>query len=143
VKRSQVSVLLSMFAIFGSGIVVGAFGYHSYTANTVSATAVVPVKKDPEDWRRRYVDAIRTRLNLEQTQLGQLNTILDQTKARFKDLKERQKQETDEIRAEQLERIRGMLTAAQKPEFEKFREERERKMKEQAAKEQAAKHAGK
>ena len=49
-------------------------------------------REEYKNWRRRYVDAIRTRLNLEQTQLGQLNTILDQTKARFKDLKERQKQ---------------------------------------------------
>jgi uncharacterized protein YlxW (UPF0749 family) len=143
VKRSQISMLLSMFAIFGSGIVVGAFGYHSYTTKTVTATAAVPPKRDPDDWRRRYIEAMRTRLNLEQAQLGQLNAILDQTKARFKDLKERQKQETDEIRAEQLERIRGMLTAAQRPEFEKFREERERKMKEQAAKEQAAKQSAK
>ena len=33
-----------------------------------------------------------------------------------------------------------MLKPEQKPEYDKFREERERKMKEQAAKEQAAKN---
>lgn len=128
-----------MFAVFGSGIVVGAFGYHSYTAKTVIATVNAPVKKDPEDWRRKYIDAMRSRLSLEQSQLDQLNGILDHTRGRFRSLKERQKQETDEIRAEQTDKIRSILTAAQKPEFEKFREERERKMKEQAAKDQAAK----
>ena len=45
VKRSQLGIILSLFAVFGSGIVVGAFGYHSYTTKTVSATAQPPAKK--------------------------------------------------------------------------------------------------
>ena len=45
-KRSQLGIILSLFAVFGSGIVVGAFGYHSYTAKTVSAT-VRPPKRNP------------------------------------------------------------------------------------------------
>src|SRR4051812_25324084 len=38
VKRSSTGVLLSMLAVFGSGIGVGALGYHSYSVKTVSAT---------------------------------------------------------------------------------------------------------
>ena len=144
-KRSQLSIILSMFAVFGSGIVVGAYGYHSYTAKTVSATAKAPA--NPEEWRRRYVDEIRTRVKLDESQVGSLNTILDETRARFKDAKERhkleQKAETDRIRAEQNDKIRSLLSATQMPEFDRFREERELRMKEQAAKEAAAKQAGK
>jgi hypothetical protein len=143
VKRSQINVILSLLAVFASGIVVGAFAYHSYSANTVSAIVVnQPAKKDPADWRRQYIEEISARLQLDPTQLGHLNGILDETKARFKILKERHKKETDEIKAAQTEEIRAILTPTQRPEFEKFREERLNRMKEIAAKEQAAKQQG-
>jgi len=140
-QRSQWSVALWMLAVFASGITVGVFAHYLYMVKTVNATtALKPApKRDPEDWRRVYIDTMRTRLTLTDAQIGQLKGILDETKARFKDLKDRHKQETDTIRADQIDRIRGMLTAQQRPEYEKLREERERKAKEQAAKEQAAK----
>jgi hypothetical protein len=130
-----------MFAVFCSGIAVGAYGYHSYTAKTVSATGKPPLT--PEEWRRKYIEEVRTRVNLDNAQVGSLNTILDETRSRFKELKDRYKQEqkaeTDRIRAEQNEKVRAMLKPEQRPEYDRFREERERRMKEQAAKDQAAK----
>jgi hypothetical protein len=140
VKRSQLGVILSLFAVFGSGIVVGAFGYHSYTTKTVSAIAQPPAKRDtPEEWRRKYIHELHTRLNLDDSQLGQLNAILDDTRERFKVLKERQKQETDEVRAGHTEKVRAMLRPDQVPEYQKFRDERDQRTREQAAKEKAAK----
>jgi hypothetical protein len=130
-----------MFAVFCSGIAVGAYGYHSYTAKTVAATGKPPLT--PEEWRKKYVEEVRTRVHLDDTQVGSLNAILDETKSRFKDLKDRQKQqqkqETDRIRSEQNEKVRAMLKPEQRPEYDRFREERERRMKEQAAKDEAAK----
>jgi hypothetical protein len=141
VKRSQVSIILSMLAVFCSGILVGGYGYHSYAAQTVSATGKPPLK--PEEWRRKYIEEVRTRVNLDDAQVGSLNLILDETRSRFRDLKERQKQEqkkeTDRIRSEQNEKVRAMLKPEQRPEYDRFREEREQRMKEQAAKDQAAK----
>jgi hypothetical protein len=141
VKRSQLSVILSMFAVFCSGIAVGAYGYHSYTAKTVAATGKPPLA--PEEWRKRYVEEVRTRVHLDDSQVVSLNSILDETKARFKSVKDRQKQEqkqeTDRIRAEQNEKVRAMLKPEQRPEYDSFREERERRMKEQAAKNEAEK----
>jgi hypothetical protein len=140
VKRSQLGIVLSLFAVFGSGIVVGAFGYHSYTTKTVSATGQPPVKRDtPEEWRRKYVNELHTRLNLDDSQLGRLNAILDETRERFRVLKEQQKQETDQVRASHSEKIREMLRSEQLPEYQKFRDERDQKIREQAAKEKAAK----
>jgi hypothetical protein len=143
VKRSQLSIALSLFAVFGSGIVVGAYGYHSYTTKTVAATVKAPGKRDPDEWRRKYIEELRSRLKMDGQQVSSLNEILDETRARFKDLKEDQKHQTDRIRAEHSEKVRAMLTPAQRPEYDKFRAERDQKMKEQAAKEQAAKQAGK
>jgi Tfp pilus assembly protein PilN len=144
VKRSQLGIILSLFAVFGSGIVVGAFGYHSYTAKTVNATVRPPAKKDtPEEWRRKYIHELQTKLNLDDKQLAQLNAVLDETRERFKALKEHQKQETEEVRASHTERVRAMLRPEQLPQYQKFRDEREQKIKEQAAKEKAAKEASK
>ncbi|HYI95956.1 MAG TPA: hypothetical protein VEX68_20610 [Bryobacteraceae bacterium] len=140
-KRSHINVILSLLAVFGSGIAVGAFAYHSYSTKTVSARVDGPVRRDPQEWRRQYLEEISSRLQLDPTQLGHLNGILDETRARFKGLKERHKKEIDEVKSAQTEQIKSILTPAQKPEFDKFREERERRMKEAAAaREQAAKH---
>jgi len=134
VKRSQLSVILSMFAVFCSGIAVGAYGYHSYTAKTVAATGKPPLA--PEEWRKRYVEEVRTRVHLDDNQVVSLNSILDETKARFKSVKDRQKheqkQETDRIRAEQNEKVRAILKPEQRPEYDRI--------KEQAAKNEAAKN---
>ena len=139
-KRSQLSIVLSLFAVFGSGIVVGAFGYHSYTTKTVSATVQAPARRDtPEEWRRKYVTELHTRLKLDDTQLAQLNTILDETRERFRVLREQQKQETDEVRASHTEKVREMLKPEQLSEYQRFRDERDQKIKEQAEKEKAAK----
>lgn len=138
-KRSQISVILSLFAVFGSGIAVGAFGYHKYATKTVSAIVKPVVKSTPEEWRRKYVEELRTRLDLNETQVGRLNAILDDTRSRFRALKDHSKQQTEQIKSEQYKLIREMLNASQVSEYELFREERSRKMRENAAREKAAK----
>ena len=149
-KRSLVGMLLSMFAVFASGIGVGALGYHAYTVKTVTATTgSQQPRRSPEEWRRHYVEELRQRLHLDAKQVTDLNVILDDTRSQFHALKSRQKKEADQlreqIRTEQTNRVRAMLNPAQRDEYEKFREERERKMKaDQAAREQAQKaQAGK
>jgi hypothetical protein len=136
VKRSQLSIVLSMLAVFGSGIVVGAYAYHSYTVKTVKATAgEAPARKSPEQWRREYVAMLAKRLTLDEKQVGSLNSILDDTRSQFKQLKERHKSEADQLKGAQTDKIRAMLNPTQLAEYEKFREERDRKIKaEQAAK---------
>ena len=141
-RRSQLSIVLSMFAVFGSGIAVGAYAYHSYTVKTVKATAESPARKSPEQWRREYVGMLSKRLTLDETQVGSLNSILDDTRRQFTQLKERHKSEADQLKMVQTNKVRAMLSPTQLSEYERFRDERERKIKaEQAAKEQATKAA--
>ena len=84
-KRSQLSVILSMFAVFCSGIVVGAYGYHSYTAKTVSRDGASPRKAGyARGVAPKYVTELHTRLKLDDAQLAQLNSILDETRDRFR-----------------------------------------------------------
>jgi hypothetical protein len=131
-----------MFAVFGSGIAVGAYAYHSYSVKTVKATADGPGRKSPEQWRREYVGSLTKRLTLDDKQVGSLNAILDDTRNQFKQLKERHKSEADQLKMTQTNKVRAMLSPTQLAEYERFREERDRNMKaEAAAKEQAAKAA--
>jgi hypothetical protein len=135
-------MVLSLVAVFASGIGVGALGYHSYTVRTVNATTTLnqPAKPTPQEWRRQYVQELSSRLQLKDDQISSLNTILDQTRSRVHELKGRHKQEMEDMRADQQNKIRSMLDAKQLTEYEKFRQERDLKMKaEQAAREQAEK----
>jgi hypothetical protein len=129
-----------MLAVFASGIGVGALGYHSYTIRTVMATP----KRSPEEWRKMYVEDLRQRLQLDAKQVGDLNTILDETRTQFHALRSRQKTEADllrdQIRMDQRNKVTAMLKPEQRDEYHKFWEERDRKMKaEMAAREQAEK----
>ena len=124
-NRSSLTIALYMAAMFASGAVVGGFGHRLYTASTVTATVG---RRGPEEFRRAYVHEMQTRLGLDQSQVGKLNAILDETHAKFHAFHEKHKAETDEIRDAQTEHISDILTEPQRAEFERFRAEREKRM---------------
>jgi uncharacterized membrane protein len=136
-KKSSLTVASSLLAVFISGAVVGAFGHRLYMVRSVYSGAEVnrpAAKPSPEEFRRRYTEELRTRLNLDDSQLAKLNTILDHTRERFQQIRERSKElskvESGKIRHEQRNEIRAMLRAEQQPEFEKMIHERENREKE-------------
>ena len=51
-RRSNLLIAFYLVLIFASGIVVGAFATHLYTAKTVSANP--PPRLTPEEYRREY-----------------------------------------------------------------------------------------
>jgi hypothetical protein len=141
-KRSTLTVALYMLAVFASGMLVGAFGHKLYSAHSVSAGKLpppTPPRLSPEEYRRKIVAEMRTRLQLEEPQVTKLNAILDETRDRFRITKDRHRAEAEEIKQDQRNQIRAMLNPGQQAEYQKFLEERERKAKEAAAKEEAAK----
>lgn len=132
--RSNSTLALSLILVFASGTVVGALGYRSYSLNTVSAKNP---PKSPEDYRREYIGEMQRRLGLQTQQVQKLETILDETRVKFRELRERSKPEMKAIQDAQTAEINAMLTPAQQVEYEKFRKEREDKRKaEQKEKEQ-------
>ena len=115
--KSRLSVLLSLLLVFLSGALVGGFSHKLYST-TVSAGA--PNRRlTPEDFRSRYVTDMRTRLQLDDDQVGQLGQILNQ-------IGHETDQKMREIRNEQIEKINAMLRPDQKPMYEQFRAEREK-----------------
>jgi DNA anti-recombination protein RmuC len=120
-KLSKLAVSLYALLIFASGIAIGAVAYRLYTVNTVNANAA----RNPEEWRKRYTHEMQTRLHLDQDQLRKLNEILDETRVRFTEVRERMKPELERIRSEQTDKVRAMLNDSQRQEYEKMRRERE------------------
>jgi hypothetical protein len=128
-KKSSLTVTLSLLAVFISGAVVGAIGHRLYMVNSVEAEVRPAVRLSPEDFRRKYVEELRTRLTLDETQMLKLNAILDLTRDRFHQMRERSKPEADQIKEDQRNQIRAMLNAQQVVEYEKVLQERANKNK--------------
>ena len=115
--KSRLSVLLSLLLVFLSGALVGGFCHKLYST-TVSAGP--PSRRlTPEDFRSRYVTDMRTHVQLDDDQVGQLGQILNQ-------IGHETDQKMREIRNEQIEKINAMLRPDQKPLYEQFRAEREK-----------------
>jgi hypothetical protein len=142
-KSSNLTVGVYMLAVFLSGIAVGGFGYRLYTAGTVyTATNQPPGRPSPEEFRRRYVETLQKRLNLDADQMTRLNSVLDTTRDRFRAVREKYKPEFDGVQAKQrpemkavhewqVAQIRALLKDdSQRQAYEQFLAERERRRRE-------------
>lgn len=124
-KRSQLAVAVYAVLTFVSGILVGGVGYRLYSSTAVGTR---PGSHSPEEYRRKYVEEMRSRLKLSDRQAADLNVILDATRDRWRQLRERERPEVKAIQDEQVQRIRAILDENQRAEYEKMREEREKRM---------------
>jgi Spy/CpxP family protein refolding chaperone len=73
----------------------------------------------------------KTRLSLTDDQVEKLSAILDQTDARFREIRQHDNELIRQVREDHVERVRTILTAEQIPKYEKLHAEREAKAKEQ------------
>ncbi len=119
-RRSNLALAFYLVLVFLSGAVVGAFGYRLYVgANSRTQ------RLSPEEYRQRYVEAMKKRLQLSDDQVQQLNVILDRTRDRFRRLdNEVMKPQKQAIRNQQIQDITAMLDSEQRAEYEKWRQER-------------------
>ena len=118
-----------MLAVFLSGIAVGGVGYRLYTVKSVAANAPA-ARKNPEDFRKKYIIEMDARLKLQPEQTAKLNAILDQTRTLFHAEREHNKAEMKRIHDGQVEQVKMILTEPQKLAYRKFQEERELEKKE-------------
>ena len=126
-RRSNLTVALYMLAVFISGGLVGAFGHKLYTVRTVDASSQ---RRSPAEFRQRYINEMRGRLDLDETQAAKLNEVLDRTRARFREFNEKHKPELSSIQDAQVQEIQALLRPDQQDRYEAFRKERERKRQE-------------
>ena len=129
-KRSSWSIALYVVLIFASGVAAGVLGQRLLASNVVSA-ATSP--RSPEQWRAKYVSELRQRLALDHPQETKVNEVLDVTRARYNEVRERSRPEMKRIHDEQVESIRGLLSDTQKTGYAQFLIEKEAEKKARAS----------
>jgi Spy/CpxP family protein refolding chaperone len=122
-KFSRATIALYVALVFASGVVLGAFGNRLYMASTVNAHPT------PEEVRKKVTAEYQQRLKLTDDQLAKLNMIMDETRARIDETRQKMHPAYQKIREEQQEKFRSMLTPDQQKEYEKILKEREDRMK--------------
>ena len=118
---SRWKIAMYVGLVFVSGALLGAFSHRLYTVSGVSANA----PRNPEEFRRRYMEEMKTRLKLTSDQVTQLSAILDETRSRVRSTRESIEPEIRKIRDEQQEKVHHILSADQRPEYDQMRKERE------------------
>ncbi|HEX3684545.1 MAG TPA: hypothetical protein VHU83_18560 [Bryobacteraceae bacterium] len=129
-RRNQWTAALLAVLLFGCGILVGALGERFYAASSVSA-------KTAEDFRHHYISEMESRLKLTPAQVSQLETILDDTKAKYKAIRDASHPAMLKIKNEQIARVKSILTPQQVPAYEQLVTEREQRARQQEERERA------
>ncbi len=127
IRKASLSAAVYLGVVFLSGALVGAFAYRLYTVNTVKSSSI---PRSPEEHRRRAIAEMTRRLHLSPDQVTRVEQIMEETRLRFEDLRERQKPALKAAEMEHHDKIRAILDPSQKLEYEKMREERERRRQE-------------
>lgn len=128
-KRWNFPIAAYLFVVFLSGAVVGALGYRLYRPPAAQSSVGTPPRITPEEFRRQYLEEMRTRVNLSPDQMQKLNQILDESRARMVEARSQHDQTVKQIRERQFDQVRAMLTPEQLPKYEKVRLEREQRAK--------------
>jgi hypothetical protein len=123
-KSTRWTVALYMALVFACGGVVGAFAHRLYTVSGVSANVA---QRNPEEFRKRYMADMKARLQLSDEQAAKLGVVMDETRARFRDVREKFEPEMQKIREDQRQKISELLSSSQQAEWQKIVEERQRR----------------
>jgi DNA primase len=134
-RPNQLKAILFAVLLFVSGALVGALGDRYYTAEEVSA------KTSSETFRQRYVSEMKSKLNLSADQVRQLDAILDDTKAKYRTVRDSYRPAMVKIKEDQIRRVKSILTDRQIAAYDQLVSERERRWKEQEDRDQQPRHA--
>jgi len=116
-RRTRLSVVVYLLLVFLSGAAVGAVGHWYFKKD-----GALPPRPSPEEFRRRFMEEMRTRLKLSDEQARQIEAILDETRERWR-------AQMHALQEEQTSRINALLNDEQRAEYEKMRREREERRK--------------
>jgi hypothetical protein len=105
-------------------VVLGVFGHSLYAVTTVRSNT-------PEDVRKKNIAEMQSRMKLSADQVSKINSIMDETRARFHEVRERYRPDLDALQKDQRAKIRSLLAPAQLVEYEKLLKEHEEREREQ------------
>jgi hypothetical protein len=123
-SRSRISIALYLFLVFGSGILVGIVSNRLYSTSTASANAAAPGTMN--EFRKRYLDGMRTKVGVNEQQIVEITKTLDETKRKFDALAAQEQPLHDRIQQEHIDEVKALLTSQQIAAYDNWRAERER-----------------
>ncbi len=122
--RNQAKAALLALVLFSTGVGAGVLGHRYYAASSVSA-------KTSEDFRHRYVSEMQSKLNLTPTQVSSLEAILDETKAKYRHVRDSIHPAMLKIKEEQIAQVKSILTPQQVPLYEQLVAQHEQQARQQ------------
>ena len=123
-KLSRLTIALYVALIFACGVVLGVFGHSLYAVTTVNSKS-----PKPEELRKKRIAEMQTRMKLSDEQVAKINSIYDETRAKFHEVRERYRPEMDALENAQRDKVRSILSDEQRAEYEKMLKEREQQQK--------------
>jgi hypothetical protein len=121
--RTRVTIALYLFLVFASGITVGLVSYRLYAANTASANNS---PRSMSEFRKRYLDGMRTKVGASEAQIVAITRNLDDTKRKYDALAAEEQPLHDKIQQDHINEIKALLNDQQKVAYDNWRAERER-----------------
>lgn len=125
--RSSIALYIAL--VFISGVVLGGFGDHVYGTYRVTPAKSGKAPKSPEDVRRGIIDFWKSHLKLTDDQVLKVGMIMDETRARMDEVHRGTIPAQQEIRREQMDKMRAMLTDEQRVEYDRLQKAREDRIK--------------
>lgn len=121
--RTRISIALYLFFVFASGILVGIVSYRLYSTNTASANNS---PQSMTEFRKRYLDGMRTKVGASEAQIVAITKTLDETKRKYDALAAQEQPLHDKIQQDHIDEIKALLNDQQKIAYDNWRAERER-----------------
>ena len=121
--RTRISIALYLVLVFASGIMVGLVSYRLYATNTASANNS---PKSMTEYRKRYLDGMRTKVGAIEAQIAAPARELDETKRKYDALAAEEQPLHDKIQQEHINEIKALLNEKQIVAYDNWRAERER-----------------
>jgi predicted secreted Zn-dependent protease len=122
--RSRFSIALYLVLVFASGTLVGIVSHRLYATNTASASTAAPANMS--EFRKRYLNGMRTRVGANEQQIQEITNSLNETERKFDELAAQEKPLHDKIQQEHVERVQAILNDKQRQAYDDWRAERAR-----------------
>ena len=124
IPRSRLTIALYLVLVFASGVLVGVVSHRLYATTSTASANNSP--QTVNEFRRRYLDGMRTQVGATEAQLAEISKILDDTKQKVNELAAAEKPLHDKIQQDHIDQIKELLNPQQRIAYENWRAARER-----------------
>ncbi len=121
--RTRLSIALYLVLVFASGILVGVVSNRLYATSTASANSS---PRNMSEFRKRYLDGMRSRVGASEAQIAAITKQLDETKKKYDDLAAMEQPLHDKIQEDHIQAIKDLLSPQQNVAYDNWRAERAR-----------------